>query len=103
MLKVGHIDEEIYDDLGYPPDFDPEEEDDVDQHVGIEREHIQHIKMLTHSDQILLRNKYKDRQQVKKDEKKECAKQKLKLEHDKKVEFAQNMIDGNKLCKMHLL
>eukprot|EP00957_Ditylum_brightwellii_P182025 13867699-Ditylum_brightwellii.AAC.1 len=71
MLKVGHIDEDIYDDLGYPPDFDPEEEEGVDQHVGTECEHMQHAKMFTHSEQILLRNEYKYRQQAKKDEKKE--------------------------------
>eukprot|EP00957_Ditylum_brightwellii_P148207 11284645-Ditylum_brightwellii.AAC.1 len=84
MLKADHIAEEIYDNLGYPPDFDPKEEDGVDQHVGIEREHMQHTKMLTHSEQIVLRNEYKDRQQAKKDEKKERANKKLKLEHDKK-------------------
>eukprot|EP00957_Ditylum_brightwellii_P034654 2626948-Ditylum_brightwellii.AAC.1 len=69
MLKVGHIAEGIYDYLGYLHDFDPEEEDGVDCHVGIEHEHMQHAMMLTHSDQIVLSNEYKDRQQANKDEK----------------------------------
>eukprot|EP00957_Ditylum_brightwellii_P113186 8631510-Ditylum_brightwellii.AAC.1 len=64
---------------------------------------MQRAKLLTHRKQAILRNEYKDRQQAKKDEKKECANKKLKLENDKKVEFAQNMIDGNAICKIHLL
>eukprot|EP00957_Ditylum_brightwellii_P106614 8134030-Ditylum_brightwellii.AAC.1 len=57
MQKLGNISESVYDELGFPPDFE-EDEAGVDRNIGIEKEHMQMAKSLTHPDQIKIRDKY---------------------------------------------
>eukprot|EP00957_Ditylum_brightwellii_P187613 14286133-Ditylum_brightwellii.AAC.1 len=50
MYKNGHVKESSYDHLGFPPDFE-EGEEGVYRDIGIEREHMQCAKPLSHQEQ----------------------------------------------------
>ena len=95
MQKLGNIPESVYDELGFPPDFE-EDEVGVDRHVGIEREHMQRAKSLTHPEQIKIRDKYKKERENKKNKQEEKA-------AEKEQKAAQDIYDGNRQCEMKLI
>ena len=53
MYKNGHVEESSYNRLGFPPDFE-EGGEGVNRDVGIEREHMQRAKPLSHPEQVIL-------------------------------------------------
>eukprot|EP00957_Ditylum_brightwellii_P051645 3916153-Ditylum_brightwellii.AAC.1 len=53
MYKNGHVEESLYDHLGFPPDFE-EGEEGVNRNVGIEREHMQCATHFSHPEQVIL-------------------------------------------------
>ena len=95
MQKLGNIPESVYDELGFPPDFE-EDEVGVDRNVGIEKEHMQRAKSLTHPEQIKIRDKYKKERENKKNKQEEKA-------AEKEQKAAQDIYDGNRQCEMKLI
>eukprot|EP00957_Ditylum_brightwellii_P177026 13486041-Ditylum_brightwellii.AAC.1 len=89
-MKEGHMPEEMYDNLGFPPDYD-EGEYGVDCHGGIEQEHIQRPKPLMHNVQIFLCTSYKDKKKRKEKERLERNKEK-ENEKKRKKKIAVNAI-----------
>eukprot|EP00957_Ditylum_brightwellii_P212296 15367170-Ditylum_brightwellii.AAC.1 len=95
MQQHGKIPESVYDELGYPHDFE-EGEIGVDRHVGIKKEHMQWAKHLRHPKQMKLRNVYKSSHNKKKTDQLEKA-----VEKERKVN--QEIFDQNMQCEMKLL
>eukprot|EP00957_Ditylum_brightwellii_P109895 8382805-Ditylum_brightwellii.AAC.1 len=91
MYKNGHVEESSYVCLGFPPDFE-EGEEGINSDVGIERDHMQHAKPLSHPEQVILQDRI---QQLR-----------LRKETDhlkKEIKEIEEITYGNKDCDVSLL
>ena len=95
MYKNGHVEESSYDRLGFPPDFE-EGEEGVNRDVGIEREHMQRAKPLSHPEQVILRDRIQQQRLMKETDQ-------LKKHAEKEIKEKEEITNGNRDCEVSLL